>query len=102
MNKHLDPAHNVYVNLDKIDKAELYNDYALLVEKYRALRAHANDLLDVIDSECDREAICDEHLDDVVAYETFRNDPDNYTTASPSIYCVIIGEDGCALRGEDK
>lgn len=102
MYKHLDPAHNVYVDLDKVDLADLYDNYATLVEKYRALRAHANDLLDVIDGECDREAICDEYLEDVVAYEEFRNAPENFTHVSPSIYSVIIGDDGYALTGEDK
>jgi hypothetical protein len=102
MDKHLDPVFNVYIDLDKFTKAELYDDYAKLVEKYRDLRAHANDLLNVIDGECDRDVMCEFNLDDVVAYETFRDDPDNYTQVSPSIYSLILDEDGNALRREDK
>lgn len=102
MDKHLDPVHNVYIDLDKFTKAELYNNYAKLVEQYRDLRAHANDLLDVIDGECDRDGMCEFNLDDVVAYEAFRDNPDNYPHVSPSVYCVIIGDDGHALCGENK
>lgn len=102
MNKHLDRTTNVYVDLDKVDIADLYNKYASLVEKYRDLRGHANDLLDVIEGECDRDCLCVHNLEHVEAYEAFRDDPENYGHASPSIYCVIIGDDGYALTGEDN
>ena len=102
MKKHLDPVANVYVDLDKVNKAKLYNDYTKLVEAYRELRGHANDLLDVIDSECDRDCLCEFNLEHVEAYEAFRDNPDYYGHSSPSIRCVIIGDDGRALRGEDK
>lgn len=102
MQKHLDPVHNVYIDLDKFDKAELYNNYATLVAKYSEARAHANDLLDVIDGECDRDCLCEFNLEHVEAYEAFRDAPENFTHVSPSIYSVIIGDDGYALLGENK
>jgi hypothetical protein len=102
MNKHLDPVYDVYVDLDKVDKAELYNDYAKLVEKYRDLRTFANELYDTIDGQYGDDWLDDDEKETLREFEAFRINPDNHTTAPLSIYYTIRDENGNALRGEDK
>ncbi len=102
MNKHLDPVHNVYIDLDKVDKPELYDDYAMLVEKYREMRQFANELYNVIYEQVGDDWLDDDEKDMLREFEAFRIHPDSYDHVSPSLTSIIIGPDGRALRGEDK
>lgn len=102
MNKHLDPVHNVYVDLDKVDMADMYNNYAMLVDKYREMRQFANELYNVVSEQVGDDWLDDDEKDMLREFEAFRIDPDSYDHVSPSIYCTIIGDDGNALYGEDN
>lgn len=102
MNKHLDPVHDVYIDLDKIDKTDMYDKYAKLVENYREMRCYANELYNIIDEQVGPDWLSDDDKDILREFEAFRIHPDSYDHVTPALTSVIVGPDGCALRKENK
>jgi hypothetical protein len=102
MNKHLDPAHRVYIDLDKHDKADLYDKYAKLVESYRELRSFASEMYDIIDEQVGEDWLDDDNLHTLNEFVAFRINPNHYTPVTPALCSIIVGPDGTALREEDK
>lgn len=105
MHPHIDPFHNVVIDLDLIDKGDLYNKYSLLVEQYRDLRLHARDLIGIIGDNLTVNDLSEEEGEFFTDAEAFLDNKAYRTPVTPALGLVMTDDDGNILtttHEEDK